>query len=198
VSDPLGQVGQLPREADDLLYRITTRAAGTLRALDWLDLTLVALYTHESIAPGDVLAPTPPLASARDSVAAGLEARAFGTIDDTRYELRPSGRVEVLDAHLFELAEGHLNEAHASTLVVPTGRLGFVLEPVRGVALAVSGNASARPPSLVELFGDRAYLTGKRRAASRDLVRRRWWCGARGTARPVRRDTRRGAASRAA
>ncbi len=160
VSDPLAQVGLLPREADDLLYRVTVRGAGTLRPLDWLDLTLVATYGHEAIAPSDVLAPMLLSPSSRDSGAAGIEARAFGSIGDARFELRPSARIEVLDAHLFGIAEGHLNEAHASTLAIPTGRIGVVLEPVRGVAIAASGFAAARPPSLVELFGDRAYLTG--------------------------------------
>jgi iron complex outermembrane receptor protein len=160
VSDPFAQVGQLPREADDVLYRITARGAGTFRLVDWLDLTAIVTYAHEAITPSDRLATIAPAASARDSVAAAVEGRAFGSIGDARYEIRPSGRAEVLDAHLYDIAEGHLGEPHGSTLVVPTGRLGLVLEPTRGVAIALSGYATARAPSLVELFGDRTYLTG--------------------------------------
>jgi vitamin B12 transporter len=160
VSDPLAQFGLLPRDTDDLLWRATARLAGTLRALDWLDLTLIGGYTHEAIAPWDRRATTQAPASARDGAAVSLEGRAFGTIDSTRFEIRPSGRVEVLEAHLFDLAEGRTGAPTSSTTVVPTGRLGVVLEPVRGVAISASGYAAARPPSLVELFGDRSYLVG--------------------------------------
>ncbi|MFO0681583.1 MAG: TonB-dependent receptor [Sandaracinus sp.] len=160
VSDPDAQVGQLPREADDLLLRFTLRGAGTLRVLDALDLTLVLTYAHERLDPSDVLRSTQPASSARDGAALALEGRIFGTVDTARYEIRPSVRGEILDARLFDLAEGHLGDAHGSTLALPTGRLGVVLEPIGGVALAGSAWAASRAPSLVELFGDRTYLVG--------------------------------------
>ncbi len=160
VSDPDAQIGQLPREADDLLFRFTLRGAGTLRVLDALDLTAVLTYAHERLDPSDVLRSVQPSSSARDGAALALEGRIFGSIDTARYEIRPSVRGEVLDARLFDLAEGHLGDAHGATLALPTGRLGLVIEPVHGVALAGSAWAASRAPSLVELFGDRTYLVG--------------------------------------
>lgn len=160
VSDPLAQFGQLARETDDSLWRATARVAGTIRASDWLDVTLVGTYAHEALSPSDRLATRQPSASARDGAAFALEGRAFGAADQMRFEIRPSGRVEVLDASLFDLAEGRIGNPTSTTLVVPTGRLGVVFEPIRGLALSASGYATARPPSLVELFGDRAYLVG--------------------------------------
>ncbi len=160
VSDPLAQFGQLARDTDDLLWRATARLAGTVRAADWLDVTAVGTYAHEALSPSDRLALRQPPASARDGAVIALEGRAFGAIDTTRFEVRPSGRVEILDARLFDLSEGRSGAATSSTLFVPTARLGFVLEPIPGVAISASGYAAVRPPSLVELFGDRAYLVG--------------------------------------
>jgi iron complex outermembrane receptor protein len=160
VSDPLAQVGQLARETNDLLYRATARGALTLRTAEWLDLTFVLSYAHESLEPADARLSVQAPASARDAGVLAIEGRVFGSLGDARFELRPSVRGEVLDAHLFDLREGHTGEPATTTLFVPTGRLGAVIEPVRGFSIAASGWAAQRPPSLVELFGDRAYLTG--------------------------------------
>lgn len=48
----------------------------------------------------------------------------------------------------------------ATTDVVPTGHLGVDVALSRGLSLAAHGGAVARPPSFVELYGDRGALLG--------------------------------------
>lgn len=159
-SDPLGEIGLLPRETDDEALRTVVRVASSGRALPWLELTGVALYTREDLSPHDARARMPNAASARDAGTFALEGRFFGRVEGVRMELRPSARLNVVSARLSEIRPERVGESSQSLTVAPTLRLGGVLEPVRGVAISASAASATRVPSAIELFGDRGFLLG--------------------------------------
>lgn len=161
LSDPLGEIGLVPTEADDDSLRATLRLAVAGRVLPWLELIGAGLYTHENLDPSDALAGTPNQGSARHDGTLGLEARFFGRVDDVRLELRPSARISLVESRLHDLRPDHLEDPVASPLsVAPTFRLGAAIEPIRGLTIAASAASATRTPNLVELFGDRGFLVG--------------------------------------
>ncbi|MEZ4339839.1 MAG: TonB-dependent receptor [Sandaracinaceae bacterium] len=148
-------------EADDLAVRSTLRLAAAGRALDWLELTAVALFTHEELAPSDALARVPNRGSARDVGNAAVEARFHGAIDSVRLELRPSARLALVGARVSDLRADHLDDPTTDALTVaPTFRLGGAIEPIRGLTIAASAASATRVPNQIELFGDRGFLVG--------------------------------------
>ncbi|MCB9598243.1 MAG: TonB-dependent receptor [Sandaracinaceae bacterium] len=160
-SDPLAEVGLVPTDADDLAVRSTARVAATGRALEWLELTGVALWTHEELLPSDALAPVPNAASARDEGNAAIEGRFFGRVEGLRFELRPSARLALVSARLNDLRPDHLGDPSTDAFTpAPTFRLGAALEPVVGLTIAASATSATRVPNQVELFGDRGFLVG--------------------------------------
>ena len=160
LSDPLGEIGLLPRETDDEALRSVLRVAASGRALSWLELTGVALYAREDLTPHDALARMPNAASARDVGTFALEGRFFGRVEGVRMELRPSARLGVVSARLSEIRPERVGESNESLTLTPTFRLGGVLEPVRGLAISASAASATRAPSAIELFGDRGFLLG--------------------------------------
>jgi len=158
--DPLSEIGLVPVDATDLAVRATARAAAAGRALPWLELTGVALYVHETLAPTDRLARTPNRESGRDEGNFGFEARLFGRADDVRLELRPSVRVALVDARLHDLRPGLGGASTDAFTAAPTFRIGAALEPIAGVTIAASASSATRVPNQVELFGDRSFLVG--------------------------------------
>ncbi len=160
LSDPLTEIGLVPVEANDLAVRVNGRVAASGRALPWLEITGVGLYIHEELAPTDALARTPNQNSGRDEVDLGIEARAFGRVDDVRFELRPSARLALVDSRLNDLRPGLGGASTDAFTVAPTFRLGAALEPVRGMTIAASAASATRVPNQVELFGDRGFLVG--------------------------------------
>lgn len=161
-TDRFGEIG-LARATDDGQWRSVVRVAASGRALSWLELTGVALYVREELAPRDALARQPNAGSARDAGTFALEARSFGRIDGVRLELRPSARLAVIGSRLTELRPERAGDEAESLIAAPTFRLAGVVEPVRGLAISASAASATRAPSMIELFGDRGYLLGDTR-----------------------------------
>jgi iron complex outermembrane receptor protein len=156
LRDPLAQFGLVPRDADDLLTRFLLRGAVTGRPVPELAITGVVSYTRDGISPSDRLAPPTP-GSDRDALAAAGELALDLSIGDVRLEARGSGRVEAAYSHLAALGTG---ERLASERVLPSGRLGLALAPIPWLAIQASFSTAGRLPTMVELFGDRAFLVG--------------------------------------
>ncbi len=159
-TDRFGEVGLVPRVTDDHQWRSVLRIAASGRPLSWLELTGVGLWTHEELDPHDALARTPNSPSARDAGTLALETRLHGRIGGVRVELRPSARFAVIGARLTEIRTARAGQSTRSLTLAPTFRIGAAIEPVRGLTVAASAASATRPPSMVELFGDRGYLVG--------------------------------------
>jgi vitamin B12 transporter len=163
-SDPLASYGQLPSEAEQLLSRSTLRSATSFRIAEWIDATVVGSAWHETFDPRDVLRASPLAGSRRDGGAIAVEARIHGGgPGDVRFEVRPSARLELVDAEVREVRAERAGEATTSTAVLPTARVGAVLELIPGIAIQASGATATRAPGAIELFGDGGFLLGDTR-----------------------------------
>lgn len=162
-TDLIGEVAGIPRAADDGQWRSLARVAASGRPLEWLELTGVALYAHEELLPRDALARQENAPSARDAGTFAIEGRLHGRVDGVRLELRPSARLGVIGSRVTELRLERAGELSESVILAPTFRLGAVVEPIAGLAIAASAASATRAPSMIELFGDRGYLLGDTR-----------------------------------
>ncbi|GAB5540308.1 MAG: hypothetical protein SangKO_000680 [Sandaracinaceae bacterium] len=185
IVDLRGEIG-LPSETDDDGLRAVTRLAASGRATEWLELTGLALYTHESLWPEDALARRPPEDSARDGGTVAAEARLHGRTGDVRYELRPSARFAVFGARLRELRTDRAGEPNDVVQLAPSFRIGGAIEPVRGLAISASAASATRAPTALELFGDRAFLLGDTRLRPERAETFDLGAALRGRAGPVR------------
>lgn len=162
-SDVLGEIGMLRRQTDDRSVRGSVRAAGAVRTTRWLSVVGVATVDDELVEPSDALARVTVGSSRRRRFAGALEARLHGRVLGLRAELRPSARLEVLSSSLIETRPERAGEPADAVVLAPTARLGAVVEPLTGLALSASIATSTRAPTLLELFGDRAFLLGDTR-----------------------------------
>ncbi len=153
LDDPFAEFGLLPRDTDDLLVRGYGRAAVRGRIVPELALAAVGTYAHESVTLSDRLAPAPGGAE-RDAGTLAAEAQLDLRIDDTRLQIRGSGRVELASA-----ATEAIDRERPLT-VLPTARLAAALAPLPWLAIQASFSTAGRLPTMLELFGDRAFLVG--------------------------------------
>jgi outer membrane receptor protein involved in Fe transport len=160
LSDPTAAYGQVPRATDERVFRVSLRAAGTLRVLEWLDATMIALGWHEEFDPRDALASHALVASHRDGGVIGLEARMHGREGRTRWEVRPSARIEVVDARIAAIRLEHAGDITSATQALPTVRLGGAIELTPGITIQLSAATGTRAPGAIELFGDGGLLAG--------------------------------------
>lgn len=164
LSDRFGEIGfGRPRMTDDRTLRVHALAAGEAQLAPWLGVGTVVTGLREERRPEDARGQTPVPASARWSGAAGGELRLSGRIGRARFEVRPSARVRLVRAELFEIALGREGRELRSDHVAPTLRLGAAIEPVPGIVLSASAATARRIPTFLELFGDRAFLLGDTR-----------------------------------
>lgn len=153
VRDPFAQFGLLPRDTDDLLLRGYGRFAIRGRIVPAFTLSAVASYARDSVALSDRLAPAVPTA-ARDVGTVAAEAQLDLRVEDVRIEARASGRIELASAATIDAAR------ERPLAVLPTARLGVAVAPVPWLAIQGSFATAGRLPTLLELFGDRAFLVG--------------------------------------
>lgn len=163
LTDLYGEIGGLARASDDGQWRSVLRVAASGRPIEWLELTGVALYAHEALSPHDALARRDNEASARDAGTFAIEGRLFGRVEGVRLELRPSARLSVIGSRLSEIRPERAGDESEALMLAPTFRVGAVVEPIAGLAIAASASSATRAPSMVELFGDRGYLLGDTR-----------------------------------
>lgn len=153
VNDPFAEFGLVARDTDDVLLRGYGRAAVRGRIVPELALAAVGTYAHESVSLRDRLAPVAPTAS-RDTGTLAAEAQLDLRIDDTRLQIRGSGRVELANAATEAI------ERERALTILPTARLGAALAPLPWLAIQGSFSTAGRLPTVIELFGDRAFLVG--------------------------------------
>lgn len=159
-TDLLGEIGLGARATDDRTFRLFSRVAGELPLTGWLSATGVGSYARESYAPEDALARVSNPDSIRHVGAAVLEGRVHGHIGRARVELRPSARIELAHAVLADDRSDFVGISHSTTTPAPTFRVAGVVAPITALALSASVSSATRLPTVLELFGDRGYLTG--------------------------------------
>jgi hypothetical protein len=110
--------------------------------------------SEEGFAPGTWAGTAVPPGATRASAGVGLDA-AWHALE--ALTLAGSGRID-----------GWSNASDGATAgdLRPTGHIGMESTILDGVTLAAHGGATARPPSFVELYGDRGAFLGNRSLAS--------------------------------
>ena len=164
LSDPFGEIGfGRARITDDRTVRAHALGSTELEVLPWLAASAVLAGGYETREPRDVLAPAPIDDSHRWSGSVAAEARVHGRVAGARVEVRPSVRARVARSVLHEIAAGREGERASATTSAPGARLGAVVSPAPGLAVAGSIAYETRFPTFLELFGDRAFLLGDTR-----------------------------------
>ncbi|MET0283453.1 MAG: TonB-dependent receptor [Polyangiales bacterium] len=149
-----GQLGLSNRTStNNRSFRAFLRSAGSLELTRWLRADAVGSYAFDAFLPHDLYITPDPRASTRNTVSGAAELIAHGALAGMRWELRPSVRVE------WSNTETHFVNTRGARdferrVLVPTGRVGGVLEVHKGIALSASYATGTRLPTLYELFGD--------------------------------------------
>lgn len=158
-SDHYGQLGNSKVVAtDDHSFRAFVRGAGSLRLARWLETTAVGSYAFDALSPFNGYAFPQPDRTTRHTVAAALEAELSGSLGPVRFALTPSARIEWSHSELHAPSRDTPSFEGDQKVLAPTFRVGGVLEPTPGVALATSVSSGTRVPTVFELFGDRALV----------------------------------------
>jgi iron complex outermembrane receptor protein len=155
-TDVFAQFGTtFPSATHDFGQRVFARAALTQRIVRVLEATLLTSYAFDRYDPYNRFVYPAAVPSHRHSVAGAFELRLHGSLLGMRCELRPSVRLEWSETEIH--AQRNLSGPfdNERTVLAPTERIGAVLEPVRGLALAASVATGVRLPTIFELFGDR-------------------------------------------
>ena len=164
LADPYGEVGfGRARVTDDRTVRVHALGSAEIELLPWLAGCAVLSGSYEEREPHDALAVTQVGGSHRWSGSVAGEARVHGRLAGARVELRPSVRARLARSELNETAAGREGAASHATQSTPGLRLGAVVAPSRGIAVAGSIAYETRLPTFLELFGDRAFLLGDTR-----------------------------------
>jgi vitamin B12 transporter len=158
-TDLQGQLGLSSRSAtENRSFRGLLRSAGSLDATSWLRGTLVGAYSLDAYLPHEHFIRPDPGTSSRHTASGALELLAHGKLGPVRYELRPSVRLEWSSTQV----QSSGSAPSKRDVLVPTGRVGGVLEPWRGLALSASFASGTRLPTMLELFGDGGFVLPNR------------------------------------
>ena len=158
-SDLEGELGLgAPVASDDDWNGVNGRLAASLAVAPFLEPQVVATLARDAYHPRDALAfgrSSQP--SRRVSEALAFEARLHGQLGGTRLELRPSVRGQWSETSIWEdnLAAPSLRRERSQ--VLGTYRVAALVAPWQPVAFSASASTGARLPSILELFGDRAF-----------------------------------------
>ncbi|HJK96714.1 MAG TPA: TonB-dependent receptor, partial [Polyangiaceae bacterium LLY-WYZ-14_1] len=158
VSDPLGEIGLDRNQSDDLFLHVNGRLATVIRLTDFLEATGVTGFTWATMRPEDRFTPSID-DSFRRSLHATGELRAHGRIEQTRFELRASARLEHndTDASWYRLGSPQGEDAQH---LRPTFRVAAAASPLPWLSLVGSLSSGTRFPSFLELFGNGSAVLG--------------------------------------
>lgn len=157
LSDVRGEL-YAPQETDDWNDDAQVRAAGSVRLARMLDWILVGGARREGYRPDNVLGRT--LSdSERWRIYGATELRAHGKLGTTRFELRPSVRLEHVRTDAYGLRHNNEERHHRSREQL-SGRVGALISPIASVSLTASYSSGARFPATWQLFGDRVVIVG--------------------------------------
>ncbi len=182
--DPYGEIGLGRRATDDTSLRTRTRFSDERRWLNWLGSLVVLDWSYWRFSPSDAFLSTrsslagqpnsssqpstsgkpsgssQPSASDQHSLAALVEGIWQPTGESSRFELRPSARVEHVAATLHDIAPSTAGEQTSVSQTFPTFRLGALARLTKSWRLLSSVARAVRFPTLTERFGNRAFVTG--------------------------------------
>lgn len=160
--DPLGEVGlgvddQVTRNLD--LYVSPRVHVGLWRGAS---LTTVADARQEWTRVDQRTLPSPRGDARRQRLGLGLGLQLDQRLLGGRLHLQPIVRLDLVTSRFAVPAgSGEQDDRGANHLDIGLSpRLGARLEILRGVSLRLTGGRYFRPPTLVELFGDRGYIVG--------------------------------------
>ena len=158
LTDLFAEIG-VPRATQDRRVGTFVRLRGEHPLSDSLSLHAAASYRLDHLIPEDALARVPNVRSTRHHISAGTEL-AFRT---SRQQLRLTLRGGLVRGTLGELRDERSGAESRTLQFTPNARLSYAVRIRDGLALTASVNAASRPPSMLELFGDRGYVLGDTR-----------------------------------
>ena len=157
LSDVRGEL-YAPQDSDDWIDDAQVRAAGSIRLARMLDWILVGGARREGYRPdnpmGRALSD-----SQRWRLYGASELRAHGRLGSTRFELRPSVRVEHVRTDAYGLRHNN-EERHRRNQEQLTGRVGALVSPIPALSFTASYASGARFAATWQLFGDRVVIVG--------------------------------------
>lgn len=175
LTDLFAELGTSQQVASrDVWQGFFLRAAGSRLFGGWFEPSLIASVALDRYRPDNPAAfSLPPRPSQRLSETLTIEPRAIGTLLGLPAELRPSLRLGWSQTEI--RADSGLERVTQSRgELAPTLRLAAAVAPAAALSVSASVASGARLPSILELFGDRAFqepnprLT-RERATSLDL-----------------------------
>jgi hypothetical protein len=152
LSDPDVSPALGPSRADQTIVAAGGSVGWRGRLLSRTVVELRADGSEERYEPGVTLGALPPPTATRASAGAALDA---DWRVSERVSLAASGRLDDWS----NLASGSGSQPPAGAGLHPTGHLGVEVA-LDAVTLATHGGATARPPSFIELYGDRGAFVG--------------------------------------
>ncbi|HEX7479493.1 MAG TPA: TonB-dependent receptor [Polyangiales bacterium] len=159
-TDLFGEIGPVgAKRTDDLDEHAFGRLAGSVALARFIELTLVGSGQHDERSSDNPLTRVPMPDSGRDSLSGVAELNLHGRIGGHRVELRPSARIESTAAQLHSERFGQLVRTQAAN-VLNTYRAAAGVEVLPDLTLSGSVATGARTPSMLELFGDGAFILG--------------------------------------
>lgn len=150
-SDRFNEIGFGREETTDQWTSAFVRAGAVLRPHPVLDITALAGGRLDAYSPEDAIGPERPKVR-RWTGFGSVEARLHGRLGATRFELRPSIRLERTRG-----AESGTEERPVST-TQPSYRVGLLVAPLRWLSLSASASRGRRLPTLEEHLGDRGAV----------------------------------------
>jgi hypothetical protein len=155
--EELGPSGATYR--DDRSLQGSARVAASAALAPVLELTVVGNAVRDNHAPENPFELTPLPDSSRTTLAGALEAHLHGRVFGLPAALRGSLRAESIAAELHRERFGTVRASEVTELL-PTYRAAAALEALPGLSLSASIASGARAPSMLELFGDGAFIKG--------------------------------------
>ena len=159
-SDLFMEIGAaMPKDTDELDEHAFGRLAGSVALGPWLELTLIGAGVHDTRSLDSAFALMPQPNADRASYSGTSELRLHGRIGGHALELRPSLRVETTNAELSGRSFSDVVSTHARETAA-TYRVAAAVGLSPDVTLTAAAARGARMPSLLELFGDNAFILG--------------------------------------
>lgn len=150
---------------NDQTHSVFGRAAASVLALPWFEVTTIASARYQAFDPeNELTSGERPPASDRLSAAGTIETRFFGDLGQVGLELRPSIRFGWSRARIRQAGPGEPIPPPTSDFQ-PTYRLGAAISPLEWLSFRASVSSGFKLPSLLQIFGNRSTVT-----ASPELV----------------------------
>jgi outer membrane cobalamin receptor len=160
VDDEFGELGRGgPRLTNDQTHAVFGRAAASVLAMPWLEITTIGSARYQAFDPRNELSVASEPASDRLTAAGTVETRFFGDLGPVALEIRPSVRLSWTRASVREAPLVGPTPGDTSAFL-PTYRVGAAISPLEWLAFRGSISSGYKLPSLLQLFGNRTNVEG--------------------------------------